>query len=204
MSIFICRASEVQQLAQEKNIKNILSVEHPGAEDGKGRAPRIEGANQKILSFWDVEEANVPNGPSKDVVIEGLNFIDQCGSEDIIVHCHAGKARSVGLALAWLANKHNIDEAIDAVKEARPQLAPNIEVIRIADELYNMGGKLEAAVRVDPLISENREKANIRREEQIEEFYKLHPEKRLVKKRKIDSSDEPSISADDGFEAPGF
>ena len=94
MNIHICAANEVEDMVQKTGIRNILSIEHPRAEDGKGRAPRIWGANQKILCFWDVEEEGFPDGPSSDNVSEGLQFLDQVDEKGIILHCKAGKARS--------------------------------------------------------------------------------------------------------------
>lgn len=179
MAIYVCRADEVEQLVQERDIKNVLSIEHPGAQDGKGRAPRLDGVNQKILCFWDVEESENPQIlPSQKDVAEGLEFLDQYGAEDIIVHCKAGKSRSVAFALSWLAQQEGIESAIQTMKNMRPEAAPNIKVIEHADKYYGMGGALLAAVSGDATFTQNRETANGRRAQQQEEFYRLNPEKR--------------------------
>lgn len=179
MAIYVCRADEVEQLVQERGIKNVLSIEHPGAQDGKGRAPRLSGANQKILCFWDVETSSNPQDlPSEKDVGEGLEFLDQYGGEDVIIHCKAGKSRSVALALSWLAQQNGIEDAIRVMKEMRTNAAPNIKIIEHADKYYGMGGALLAAVSDDITFTQNREKANGRRAIQAEEFYRLNPEKR--------------------------
>ncbi len=175
--IHICAANAVEELVRETGIRNILSIEHPDAQEGKGRAPRIWGANQKILCFWDIEEENFMDGPSKENVVQGLEFLDQYADQGIIVHCKAGKARSVGMVLGWLASREGIEDSIEHIKNIRPEAAPNIEVIRLADEHYNMDYKMFGRVLADDEFSEKREIANLRREQQLEEFLRDNPEK---------------------------
>ena len=79
--------------------------------------------------------------------------------------------------MAWLAQSNGIEEAIHHVKELRPESAPNIEVVRIADEYYGMNYELFGAVLSDTEFSERRDKAHLRREQQLEEFLRESPEK---------------------------
>ena len=185
MNLIICRASEVLQTIESQKIDAVLSIEHPGAVDGKGRAPRIQDINQHILCFWDVEKQDFKDGPARVHVKEALSFLSSAQGNTIIIHCNAGKARSVGIALAWLVSESDrsdeaIRQAIETIKAIRPIAAPNLAVIEIADELLGLEGRLTQAVLDDDLFTQNREKAEARRVEQMNdpEFLKnFAPEK---------------------------
>ncbi len=189
--ITICRANEVEDLVAENDIDAVLSIEHPGAVEGKGLAPRLDGTPQKILSFWDVEDEDAADGPSEKIVRDALDFLGEHEGENVIVHCHAGKSRSVAVVLAWLAFNDGIDSAIEEIKNMRPAAAPNIAIIRIADEILGFDGALTGAVEADETLTANRERTNARRRELAEKdpelLGKLYPEKdgdndRLAKK----------------------
>lgn len=179
--IRICRAREVVDLIAEHPVTAVLSIEHPGALDGKGAAPRLMDMSQKILSFWDIEEQGAVDGPDAGHVREALDFLDAHRGQEVIVHCHAGKSRSVALVLAWLAKENGIEAAIDQIKHIRPQAAPNIALIEIADDMLGFRGALAAAVRSDPVFTENRARTAQRRRELAESdpdlFRRLFPEK---------------------------
>jgi predicted protein tyrosine phosphatase len=185
MKTIICRASEVIETIETQQIDAVLSIEHPGAIEGKGRAPRLENISQHILCFWDVEKKNFKDGPARHHVTEALLFLSAHQEGQVIIHCNAGKARSVGIALAWLVSASDrtdssIQQAIDTIKAIRPIAAPNLAVIEIADDLLGLKGRLTQAVLYDDLFTQNREKAEARREQQMNdpEFLKnFVPEK---------------------------
>lgn len=171
--ITICRADELLEILQTDNYEAVLSIEHPGSTLGRGAAPRLQDTEQQIISFWDVEDESAHQGPSEDVVKTAMNFLDNHRGENMIIHCHAGKSRSVAIALGWIAKEMTndlaqdeaIDHAIDYIKSIRPIAAPNMAVIDIIDRLYEFDGQLSGAVAQDPVFSENIRIANERRAE---------------------------------------
>ncbi len=156
-NIIICRADEAADRARDEKIVAVLSIEHPGVKEGeKGAAPRIEGVAQMILSFWDSEE-EVENGPDQRQIAEGIDFVLRHLSRgDVIIHCHAGKARSAAVALGVLALRHPQEDAqqlIARLLAIRPIAAPNILVLAFADAVAQRGGTLVAAVLADNALT---------------------------------------------------
>lgn len=183
--IIITRADEVKAIIQSRTVAAVLSIEHPGVQQGqKGYAPRLEDTEQLILCFWDSEQT-VANGPDRAQVEAGLNFVmEQLQKGDVIIHCHAGKSRSTALALGALALQNpdmNEEALVELLLEIRPQAAPNIIVVELVDELTGRGGKLVEAVLNHPTLSAQRATAEENRQwllrENPEILKKLHPEK---------------------------
>lgn len=182
--IIVTRADEMLAAIANGAVTAVLSIEHPNANEGKGRAPRIDTLPQKILCFWDAETP-VKDGPDIDQVREGLQFImDHLASGTILIHCNAGIARSTAMALgafALLYPDESEAQLIDRLIAIRPIAAPNILVLEIVDHLTNRDGKLVQAVKDHPLLSEARAKANAARErwklKNPEDYRKMHPEK---------------------------
>jgi predicted protein tyrosine phosphatase len=195
VEIIICRANEVlktvtQQAASGAPVSAVLSIEHPGAAfDKNGSAPRLSEHGhaeiaQKILVFWDSEQV-VKDGPDLKQVKEGLEFImEHAATGPVIIHCHAGKARSTAMALGAFALLHPEkpeSELIDMLLAIRPQAAPNILVMEMVDRLAGRNGKLLQAVLDHPGISEKRAQAESNRRDMMRErpewFKRMHPEK---------------------------
>jgi len=187
--IIICRASEVLKKVTENPVVAVLSIEHPGAAlDKGGSAPLVADHGhtmpQKVLVFWDSEQP-VPGGPDIAQVKAGLEFVmDHIAKGPVIIHCHAGKARSAALALGVLALVHPDKpetELLDMLLAIRPQAAPNILVVEMVDQLTGRGGKLLQATLDHPVISAQRAQAEQNRKDMMEErpeFYKrMFPEK---------------------------
>ena len=174
--IIICRAEEAEKKARSLKPAAVLSIEHPGAEEGKGRAPRLKGTPQKILTFWD-SETPIAKGPDTEQVEQGIAFIvENILKGDVIVHCHAGKARSTALALGALAQlyPHRDEKAlVEDLLRIRPEAAPNILVVEMADKLAGRGGKLTAAVKNHPALTLARKAS----EESRRRWHERHPEK---------------------------
>lgn len=190
--LIICAAKDIEQIisahrAEDTPVSAVLSFEHPGATTGRGKAPRLHDPqiDQSILTFWDIEDADAQDGPSLDIVKQSLSFLDKHRKDLTIVHCNAGKSRSVAIALAFLTKDHDIATAINIIKDMRPVAAPNIAVIQIADSYLGLGGALLDAVKKDPLFSENREAAEKSRARYLEKnpdlAQKLYPEKQSPK-----------------------
>ena len=163
--IYVTAARDVATTIAAQQVDAVLSIEHPGATDGAGRAPRLDNIPQKILSFWDIEDETATNGPSSAMVLDGFEFLDHYKYDNVIVHCHAGRSRSVAMTLGWMARDYGITPAIDAIKDQCTAPAPNMAVIRLVDEMYDFGGTLIDAVENDPDFTANRAKTEERRQE---------------------------------------
>lgn len=166
--IIITRADEVLETLAKQPISAVLSIEHPGAlEKGKGAAPRLSKPTQDILCFWDAEQ-HVKDGPDKVQVERGVQFIlAHLENGDVLVHCHAGKSRSVAVALGALAVKHPEKSEmalIDMLLDIRPIAAPNIIVVEMIDELAGRNGRLLQAVKDHPVLLAQRTEAEQRRQ----------------------------------------
>ncbi|MDE2337244.1 MAG: hypothetical protein KGL10_08020 [Alphaproteobacteria bacterium] len=182
-SIVICRADEAAARAKGENVAAVLSIEHPGVKPGeRGAAPRLDGPPQMVLTFWDSEE-DVEDAPDAKQVARGMGFVlRHLARGDVIIHCNAGKARSAALALGVLALLHpqkSAEELVAQLLDIRPQAAPNIRVVGIADALAQRGGKLTQAVLADGKIAAARAAA----EEGRKNWRRLHPEKFPAKRR---------------------
>jgi predicted protein tyrosine phosphatase len=163
-NIIICRADEVRGILEKSPaVVAVLSIEHPGVEPGaSGHAPRLDSVPQKILTFWD-SEILVQGGPDEAQVAAGMDFIvENLRHGDVIVHCHAGKSRSCGVALGALAVLYPEDTAealVDRLLVTRPIAAPNIIVVALADHIADCGGTLLRAVEENRIIAAQRAEA---------------------------------------------
>ncbi|MBL4590049.1 MAG: dual specificity protein phosphatase family protein, partial [Alphaproteobacteria bacterium] len=95
MSIIVSGIAAVPDILKSKKIDAVLSIEHPNAQEGAGRVLRLENVSQKILCFWDIEKENFPDGPSDEIMREAFEFLEVHKSQDVLIHCKAGKSRSV-------------------------------------------------------------------------------------------------------------
>lgn len=183
--LIITRFDEVEATILKQPVVAVLSIEHPEVEaSDTGYAPRVTAVPQKILCFWD-SETPVANGPDIGQVKAGLDFVlDHIARGPVIIHCHAGKARSAALALGVLSQVHpdwDENKLIDELLRIRPIAAPNIVVIEMVDQLTGRNGKLLDAVKNHPVLSAQRAKAESGRQYWIEKnpdvARKMFPEK---------------------------
>lgn len=169
----------------------VLSIEHPGALTAEnGRAPRLIDhcidIPQQIQTYYDTESVH-RKGPSKLWVGKGITFLRRYRDKKgpLIVHCRQGKARSVAMALVYLVDA-NPEETIEAciahLKTLRPGpefVAPNLQVIALADAYLGKNGALVAAVLADPEITIARARANAARAAWVES----HPQPLILRRR---------------------
>lgn len=188
MTITICRADEVVEKVKALHPGAVLSIEHPGVKPGeKGYAPRLMDGTphsatadtpQMILTFWDTEDKRVPQGPDREQVKRGLEFIlpHVAAGENVIIHCQAGISRSTAMALGVLSTLNPQDDEKTLIKKLlalRPQAAPNIIVVGLVDELTGRHGKLLKAVLDNPQFTAARAMVNLGRLA----WRQAHPEK---------------------------
>jgi hypothetical protein len=183
--LIIARSDEVLGVIEAQPVVAVLSIEHPGAlESGKGAAPRLQDIPQKILIFWDSEQ-KVNNGPDIVQIKDGLLFVmNHLSDGDVLIHCHAGKSRSVAIALGVLALQYpdmNEDTLLEKLLDIRPIAAPNILIVEMVDLLAERKGKLLTAVLKHPQITERRMRAEANRQSMLrsqpEILDELYPEK---------------------------
>ena len=101
---------------KEKGIKKILSIMTVPPNNYN----KEDGFNQKIIEIDDMNHQNIIQ-----YFGECLNFIK--GDDKILVHCAAGASRSATIVIAYLMwkNKMKFDDALQLVKEIRPNVWPN-------------------------------------------------------------------------------
>lgn len=184
-NIIICKADQVVKKTAKLKPAAVLSIEHPGVKQGEhGAVPRLtDGTPQMILTFWDSEH-NVAQGPDPEQIEQGIAFaMEHITKGDVIIHCHAGVSRSTAIALGVLSLLHphkSAEKIVEMLLEIRPQSGPNIVAVGIVDELTGRDGKLLAAVKNHPGITEKRMKAEIGRKGWLnrnpETYKKMHPE----------------------------
>lgn len=188
--IIVCRASELLKKVAQHPPAAVLSFEHPGVSPGEpGHAPRLadngfDDVPQMVLTFWDSEQ-EVQNGPDRAQVQKGLDFVMSHVEEGpVIIHCKAGKSRSVAMTLGVLSKLYPekpADELVDMLLEIRPQAAPNILMVQMLDEMTGRGGKLTQAVLDNPILSAQRAQAESNRRDLARErpdlYRKMFPEK---------------------------
>jgi predicted protein tyrosine phosphatase len=188
--IIICRASEVLKKLSEHPVVAVLSMEHPGVNEGEpGAAPRLKGHGfddipQLVLTFWDSEQV-VPNGPDFAQVKKGFDFaMEHLKDGPVIIHCHAGKSRSAAMVLGVLAALHperSEKELVEDLLALRPQAAPNILMVEMLDTITGRGGKLVKAVLENETVTKQRAQAESNRRDLARErpdlYRRMFPEK---------------------------
>ncbi len=193
--IIITRADEVLNTIKEQKIAAVLSIQQPPSDDKdaqnknrKGAAPIIKDIPQKILTFWDSEDKNTKEGPDKEQIEAGIMFAMEHimnDEGDIIIHCHAGKARSAAIALGVMILHQTEKTAKDLVEELleiRPVAAPNMLVIEIVGEIAGRKNELIAAVKENKEMYTNIKTVRYSREHWLKKnpeiAAKLFPEKK--------------------------
>lgn len=140
---------------------HIISVINDSGEDAQGNhfpgttIDRQHG-NHIIVNFHDVEDEDAAEeyglvAPSRKVidgVLEEVASWQLDDSSKLIVHCSAGKSRSVAIALGVLvqAGMSPVD-ALAKVKLLSPAMLPNRLMVEYIDAYLGLEGKLIEAVR---------------------------------------------------------
>lgn len=161
--ITICGVDELEEILASGEYDAVLSIEHPDARDGSGRAPRLSKPGQKILSFYDSDEYQ-RGGPTKELVAEAMEFLDAHRGDNVIIHCKAGISRSAALALGWIAKEmaqngvsqeEAVEQSIAHIKAIRPIASPNNTVLSMIDTQYDFGGELSKTAFLDKKFRAN-------------------------------------------------
>ncbi|CAM0956892.1 unnamed protein product [Alopecurus aequalis] len=88
--------------------------------------------NPAFPAEFTYKKIEVLDSPDTDLAKhfgECFTFIDEgiCTGGNVLVHCFAGRSRSVTVVLAYLMNKHqmSLQSAMALARSKRPQIAPN-------------------------------------------------------------------------------
>ncbi len=149
----ICGCDDVLAELVKRNYAAVISIEHPGAKEGEGRAPRLSGLGivtpQHIFSFWDNDVAGGDDMFTSRLARQCLALLRGYQGQPLLIHCKAGKSRSAGIALMGIADELGAGrerEAVDLLDRIRPICMPNPLIVRVADRQLGRRGKLIAAV----------------------------------------------------------
>ncbi len=130
----------------------ILSILDPGAYV---KIPGSTDAEQHLkLEFHDVADEGVANSdrripPNDGHVRRIIDFAKGWDQEgDVLIHCVAGVSRSPAAGLIILAALNPGREAQIArtMRQRAPWITPNARMVRIADEVLGLKGRLKSAV----------------------------------------------------------
>lgn len=152
IEVIVCGVPEVDEYIDDTDA--IISIMNPGYTIFAPRSIMTKESENRHsvlrLEFDDIWQENYQQGQElvtvdmiNEVIDFGFNFAQQYEDGILLIHCHEGISRSIGMALAILTVLTNdISEAIAIVEEQRPQAKPNIEILRLTDEILNLDGKL--------------------------------------------------------------
>jgi predicted protein tyrosine phosphatase len=119
---------------------------------------RFERRRHLVLLFHDIESRIIYAsnkgrmvGPSSRHIERVVEFLRE-RPERLLIHCTAGLSRSPALAMVAICEIYgDIAAACTSVKSALPEASPNRGVLRRADEVLKLGGRLvEQAMIVFP------------------------------------------------------
>lgn len=126
-----------------------ISILDPGFREFKLKGPRDKHC---ILRFADTQHPDDLERAKMDKEVRrGLSWVRARGATldtRIVVHCHAGVSRSP--ALAWLMLVmlgREPQEAIAALRAARPGIWPNLAVLSLGADYLGLGESFKLLAR---------------------------------------------------------
>lgn len=147
----ICGIPELSR-HRHSRVTHVLSILDPMEPEPAAFAdfPRHD---RLTLRFDDVIEPIPGYAPPLPKHVEDiLRFGREIGAEalpTLLIHCHAGISRSTAAATALLLQAFpelGAEQALDHIREVRPQAWPNSRMVGFADEQLGRGGTLVAAL----------------------------------------------------------
>jgi predicted protein tyrosine phosphatase len=126
----------------------VPSIAAPGAE--VLRFHRSPSPAQLVLRMDDTVSPE-PRGvlPTREQVVEGLEFARRFVNLRLLIQCEAGVSRSGAFGVAILAGRLGSGREQEALEDAlriAPAIIPNLLIIRLADEVLGLGGALSRCV----------------------------------------------------------
>jgi len=154
MHITACPAEHVTGCFIEGNA--LISIGSPGQMWDIDEARWTAGVLR--LGFDDIgvpeltrSSGQVLHGPTIEHIHAAIQFAKDAereGVQRLVVHCRKGRSRSVGIALALLAARRPPGEACQLILQQavlQERVMPNPLVIKHADAVLGLGGKLDRA-----------------------------------------------------------
>lgn len=143
---------EIKSLSQARRVKRkfnaIITIEDPAYKKGL-RFHNLPHPDQLVMCFEDVDKAwDTVALPHRIHVETALEFAREHADGSLLIHCHAGVARSTAIALAIIADRLGYgkeEEAVESLLHIRPESVPNIVLLDIADEALGRNGLLKKA-----------------------------------------------------------
>ncbi|XP_068658878.1 dual specificity protein phosphatase 1-like [Aristolochia californica] len=107
-----------KELLKSLNVTHVLVV-----------AQSLEPAHPSDFIYKKVEVLDSPDTNIEQYFSECFDYIDEAKRTGggVLVHCFAGRSRSVTIILAYLMKKHHMSlaQALNFVKSKRPEISPN-------------------------------------------------------------------------------
>ena len=156
INIMICGINEVNDFIDDADA--IISIMNPGYQIFAPRSiTHFESENPHSvlrLEFDDTWKEEYQPGEEiitqeilEEVIYFAQEFVYDKHQTNFLIHCHEGISRSTGIAIAiYTSITEDYKLAIEKVIEERPSAKPNIEIIRLTDDMFNLQGKLIDAV----------------------------------------------------------
>lgn len=110
----------------------------------------IEESNTRlVLDAMDIKYENLGyNAPSKDHVLQALDFVKKNNPKKLAIHCKAGISRSTGIALAILYDQYrDCEKAFNELLRIRPQAFPNELIVSHIDTIYGLNGQMSKLLK---------------------------------------------------------
>jgi len=140
---------------------HIISVINDAGEDAQGNYfPGTEMDRQHnnhiVVNFHDVEDEDAAEEyglvpPSRKVINEVLEEAaswELTDADKVLIHCSAGKSRSVAIALGVMVQAGiKPEEALKKAKLLSPAMLPNRLIVEYVDEYLGLDGALIQVVR---------------------------------------------------------
>ncbi|GAB2269900.1 hypothetical protein Dimus_004819 [Dionaea muscipula] len=130
-----CRAAADKEGLKRLNITHILTV-----------ANAISPAHPHDFTYKIIDVKDMADTDLAKHFSECFDFIDEanrmgCG---VLVHCFAGKSRSVTVVVAYLMKRHgmSLNQAMNHVRARRPKATPNVGFYK---QLINFEKSLQAS-----------------------------------------------------------
>ena len=147
-SIHVCCLKEVGGHAAALGPSRLISLV-PGYEQ-PATPPGMPPENHLRLEIDDIVEP-MPGLilPQAEHVLRLVDFYGRWnGQTPMLVHCAAGKSRSMAAALVGLAMKADLPEIDIArrMRQAAPHASPNPRIVALADDILQREGRLVAAL----------------------------------------------------------
>jgi predicted protein tyrosine phosphatase len=157
LEMIICGVPEVDHYIDDADL--IISIMNPGytifapqsilAKEDENRHSVLR------LEFDDTWSEVYKLGEeivTKDIIYDVIDFVSTHYENadnplTLLIHCHEGVSRSTAMAIAvYTAIFKDYREAISTIANVRSQAVPNIEIVRLSDEIFGLNGKLIDAI----------------------------------------------------------